>query len=354
LAATCGFAGFGPVRIRLLLSYFDSAREMWSSGQKKLAQLGLPPKLISGFDEYRRDFDISGYFAKLKDLGICVFSISDKDYPDNLRELPDAPPVLYIRGTLKKTDRNAVAIVGTRMMTSYGREVAGELACKLTGYGVTIVSGLALGVDAQAQKSALGSGGRTIAVLASGLDIISPQSNRFLAMEILKGNGAIVSEYPLGHVPFKSDFAIRNRLISGLSKAVVVVEARMKSGTFYTVNAALSQGRPVYAVPGPITSYCSEAPNYLIQNGAKLITSAKDVIEELGLGIRVDPQSMEKIMPANEDEQRFMDLLDTEPLHLDELVRMSGVPIGTVSARLTVMEIKGMVKSLGGGVYRKL
>ncbi len=354
LIAITAFPSFGPVRTRLLLSYFKSAKKIWGVSEKELNEVGLGPKTVANFVLHRDKFDFAKYQDKLNSLEIKVFTLFDSDYPENLKEIDDAPYILYVRGTLQKSDSRAVAIVGTRMMTSYGREVTQKLGGELASFGVTVISGLALGIDAAAQRAALVAGGRTIAVLASGLDIISPYANKSLALEFIKSNGALVSEYPLGHVPFKSDFAVRNRLISGLSKAVIVVEGRIKSGTFYTVNAAATQGRPVFAVPGPITSPASEAPNYLIQNGAKLISTSRDVMEEINMQMIVDRNAVEKVMPESPDEANLLKILDIEPLHLDELVRISGRTTPEVSARLTIMEMKGMVKNLGQGVYKRI
>jgi len=255
LAATCAFTHFGQARVKLLLSFFGSARKIWSGSEKELIEIGLSHALVNKFLKHRNFFNPEKYFANLKSLGIKFVKISDDDYPQNLKEIPDAPVILYVRGSLKSFDSNSIAIVGSRTMTTYGREVTDKFGTELANFGITVISGLALGVDAEAQKSAFLAGGRTIAVLASGLDIISPLTNKNLALEIIKkGKGAVVSEYPLGYMPFKTNFAVRNRLIAGLSKAVIVVEGRKKSGTFYTVNAALSQGKQVFAVPGPITS----------------------------------------------------------------------------------------------------
>lgn len=354
LIALGTFTPFGPMRIRLLLSYFKSAKKVWGANQNELIEIGLGVKTVQNFVVHRDTFDFQKYQDKLDSLSIRVLTLFDDDYPSNLKEISDAPHVLYIRGKLTKEDSRAVAIVGTRMMTGYGREVTQKLATELANFGVTVISGLALGVDATAQRAALSAGGRTIAVLASGLDIISPYTNKALALEFIKNNGAVVSEYPLGHIPFKHDFAVRNRLISGLSKAVIVTEGRIKSGTFYTVNAAANQGRPVFAVPGPITSPASEAPNYLIQNGAKLVTSSRDVMEELNMQMVVDRKKMEGVMPSDKIEAKIMEILAIEPLHLDELVRISGRKTSDVSARLTIMEMKGMVKNMGDGVYRRI
>jgi len=354
LVALSTFTPLGPVRLKLLLSYFKKAGKVWNVRHSDLLNVGIGTKTAENFIRHRDSFDIGAYFKKLEKLSIKTLTLNDPDYPVNLKEITDAPYVLYVRGKLVKSDARAVAIVGTRTMTGYGREVTQKFSSDLANYGITIVSGLALGVDAEAQRSALRAGGRTIAVLASGLDIISPLTNQALALEFIKNHGALVSEYPLGHVPFKSDFAIRNRLISGLSKAVIVIEGRIKSGTFYTVNAAAAQGRTVFAVPGQITSSTAEAPNYLIQNGAKLITKTADIMEELHMQMIVDREVVENIMPGNTDEEKILKLLDNEALHLDELVRISDMPASVISARLTFMEMKGMVRGMGGGIYKKI
>jgi len=354
LTALNTFTLFGPARTKILLSYFKSAKKIWNLKLSELIEVGIKREIAEKFIQHRDSFNIENYLSKLEKLSIKVVTIFDNDYPENLKDLSDAPHVLYVRGNFKNTDSNAVAIVGSRMMTSYGREVAKKFAGELASFGVTIVSGLALGVDAEAQRAALSVGGRTIAVLASGLDIISPLTNKNLALEFIKNNGALISEQPLGHQPFPSDFAIRNRLISGLSKAVIVIEGRMKSGTFYTVNAAAEQGRTVFAVPGPITSPTSEAPNYLIQNGSKLVTSSKDILDELHLQFKVDKEAVKKVMPGDATEAKFLEILEREPLHLDELVRISGGATSEVSARLIIMEMKGMVRNMGKGVYKKV
>lgn len=354
LMAVSAFGYFGPKRLRLLVNYFKTAENLWNCQNSDFQEIGLSQIKISEFDLFRKSFDIPKYLGKIKKYDVKIYSIKDPEYPANLKDVEDAPLIIYVRGDLKKIDENSVAIVGTRMMTSYGREVTQKIAGELASYGVTVVSGLALGVDACAQKAAIEAGGRTLAVLASGLDIISPFSNKLLGEEIIKGNGAIISEKPLGHTPFKQDFAVRNRLISGLSRAVVVVEGRMKSGTFYTVDAAADQGRSVFAVPGPITSPASEGPNYLIQNGAKVVFSAKDVVDELDLELKVNAAKIDKVLPADPDEGKIYKILDAEPMHLDELGRILGLPPSAVSARLTFMEIRGLVKNLGKGIYKKI
>lgn len=286
-------------------------------------------------------------------LKITYLTKYEAGYPENLKAISDAPYILYVRGRLVPRDVNAVAIIGSRSMTSYGKEVVQRFAGEFANLGITVVSGLALGIDAASQQACLDAGGRTIAVLASGLDIITPLTNFRLGMAIIN-KGAIVSEYPLGFPPLRTNFAVRNRIISGLSKAVVVIEGRRRSGTFYTVSAAADQGRPVFAVPGQITSPMSEGPHFLIQNGAKIAFSVNDILDELNLQLKVDKEAMDTLMPASKDEVKILDLLENEPLHLDELARISSLEVGVLSARLTIMELKGLVKNLGLGVYKKL
>ncbi len=354
LIALSTFNQFGPGRLKLLLGFFKSPNKIWNATKKDLLSIGLKENLVSKFIDHRSQFDLEKYFELLKKESVQAFTFKDEDYPANLKDLTDAPFVLYVKGNLKKADNRSVAIVGTRMPTSYGREIAKKFSIELANYGITVISGLALGIDAEAQRAALGAGGRTISVLASGLDIISPTTNKSLAMDIIKDAGAVISEYPIGHVPQTYDFPIRDRLISGMAKAVIVVEGRMKSGTFYTVQAAAEQGRPVFALPGQITSLASEGPNYLIQNGARLITNIREVLEELDLEFKVDTESVEKVFPSSPIEQKIVDTLNIEELHLDEVARITGIPIGELSARLTIMEMKGLVRNMGGGIYKRI
>jgi len=354
LVCLYSFIPFGPQRIKLLHSYFGSYKDAWNATGKELAELGVKQKLADAFILHKSKFSTKEYFSKLEKMSIQFVTEVDEDYPDNLRDLTDAPPVLYIKGKLNKGFMNSIAIVGSRKMTSYGREVAERFAGELASMGITIISGLALGIDAAAHRAALDAGGTAVAVLASGLDTISPYSNLRLGLELIKKGGAIVSEYPLGHPPHHYNFPRRNRIISGLSKGVVVIEGAEKSGTLITASAAADQGRTVFAVPGQITSPLSGAPHFLIKNGAVLVTSAKDVLEELDIQLIADRQMVEKILPAGPDESNIIDILTNEPLHLDELARISGLAVNTISARLTIMELKGIVRHTGNGVYKKL
>jgi DNA processing protein len=353
-AALCSYLPFGPVRAKLLISYFGSAEAAWKTDLKSLRNINLSEKVVGGFGIYRKSFDFDSYFSKLSKLSVKYTVIDEPDYPQNLKEIDNPPYVLYYLGTLSKNDRNAVAIVGSRKMSSYGKEVTQRLASELASLGITIVSGLALGVDACAHEACLAVHGRGVVVLASGLDTISPLTNRWIGLKIVQSGGAIFSEYPLGYQPFRSSFPVRNRIVSGLARAVIVVEGLAKSGTLLTASSAAEQGRTVFAVPGQITSPLSAAPHFLIQNGAKLVTSCRDILDELDLQFKVDRDKVESVLPRNEKEEAIYQILENEPLHLDELARISSTNVSEVSAQLTIMEMKGMVRNMGGGVYKRV
>lgn len=354
LVAICVFTDFGPARIGLLLSYFGSAVKVWNASCKELLEVGLSQKIVDRFEKHKNSFDIESYLKRLEKLNISCLVKSNSLYPTNLKEVENAPIVLYVFGNLSKNDSDAVAIVGTRKMTYYGREVTEKFAGELASYGITIVSGLARGIDSVAHRSALEVGGKTIAVIASGLDNIYPPENIKLANDIVKSGGAILSEYPLGYPALPVNFPSRNRIVSGLSKAVVVIEGYKKSGTLLTASSAAQQGKTVFAVPGQITSPMSEAPHYLLQNGAKWAFSPKDILDELSLEVKVDRDKVAKVLPDSKDEEKIMKLLGAEPLHLDELVRISGGNVSKISSALMSMRLKGMIKEVGGGIYKRV
>jgi DNA processing protein len=353
LLALSTFVPFGPMRLGLLIAYFKSPKRVWQAKASELVGCGLERTLVDQFVGHRNNFDIEDYIKRLKKHSINFVAKDDGTYPKNLSEIDTAPLGLYIKGTLKRRDVNSVAIVGSRKMTVYGKEVTERFATQLSNYGVSIISGLAFGVDAKAHEACIEVGGRTIAVLASGLDIVSPRSNQYLADKIIKSHGALISEYPLGYPPQKSSFPNRNRIISGMARAVLIVEGLAKSGTIHTAKHATEQGREVFCVPGQITSPMSQAPHFLIQNGAKIAFSPADILRELDLQMKVDYDEMEKILPSSKEEEVLLSIISSEPLHLDEVARISGLKVSDISARLTMMEMKGMVRNLGGGVYRK-
>jgi DNA processing protein len=353
LVAIFAFNYFGPVRTKLLLSYFKKAQKIWTSSRDELLNTGLPENRVLAFLDFRKNFDIEKYFDRLRSYNIKVTTIFDTDFPKNLRDLDGAPMILYYKGVLDSLKTNSVAIVGTRRMTSYGREVTERFSSGLGNLGVTIISGLARGVDTAAHKACLSVNGKTVAVLGNGLDTVYPPENTELTKAIIKSGGAIISEYPLGYPALPVNFAIRNRIVSGLSDAVIVIEGAEKSGTLLTAGHAAEQGKTVFAVPGQITSPLSAAPLYLLKNGAKIASSVKDILDELDFQIKVDKEKIQEIIPDTPEEANLLQILENEPLHLDELVRISGRKTSEISARLTIMEMKGMVKNLGQGIFRK-
>jgi DNA processing protein len=353
LIALSVFTPFGPARLSLLLSYFKSAKKVWSLSLKDLLEVGFKEKLALDFISFRDSFDIEKYLSKVNSLGINCLIKGEKGYPSNLAQIDSAPIVLYVMGDFVSSDSQSVAIVGSRKMTAYGREVTEKFAYELSSVGVTIVSGLARGIDTVAHKTALEAGGRTIAVIGSGLNQIYPPENKNLAFSIAK-KGAVVSEYPLDYPALRINFASRNRIISALSMAILVIEGAQKSGTLLTATHGANQGKTVFAVPGQITSPLSFAPHFLIQNGAKIAFSPRDIIEELDLQFKVDKEKVEELIPQDEEEKIILSSLENEPLHLDEIARICGLAVSLISSKLVVMEMKGMVKSLGGGIYKKL
>lgn len=352
LIALAVFVPFGPARIKLFLEYFGSARETWKAETIRFKEIGVSDKLVSEFSEFRNHFDFSSYFAKLSKIGVSVATVTDKNYPEKLKQTDDAPIVLYIKGELKNVDELSIAIVGSRKVTSYGREVAEKISSELAAAGVTIISGLALGVDGVAHRAALEVGGRTIAILGNGLDQIYPPSHRELAQKITE-HGALISEYPLGHSALPMNFPYRNRIISGMSLGVVVIEGTEKSGTLLTASHAARQGREVFAVPGPITSPNAAAPNLLIKQGAKVVTNVNDILEELDIKHQTSSIKHRELLPETEEERLIFQLIEIEPLHVDEIIRRVELDGGLVLSTLTTMELKGIVKNIGGNVYKK-
>ena len=339
-------AGIGAVRMAALLARCGSAEAAWRASIQELKAAGLDRRTLENLLTARREQDVAAEWEKLQQTGVQVVTLVDEDYPVNLAAIDAPPPVLYVRGTLHPNDAWAVAVVGTRRATPYGREVAHTLCRDLAAAGVTVVSGLALGIDTIAHKTALDAGGRTIAVLGSGVDQIYPHDNRGLAQTII-ANGALLSEYPFGTRPDASNFPPRNRIISGLSKGVVIVEAGERSGALITARFAADQGRDVFAVPGSILHPGSAGCNALIQQGATALLSVNDVLDQLNLTHVVAQQAAHVAIEANRDERRLLGFLSREPCHVDDLVRASAMPAREVAGLLTIMELKGLVRQVG-------
>jgi DNA processing protein len=316
----------------------------------ELAQAGIDQKMIQSFLKQRSKITPRQELEKLERLRVQVITWKDKAYPSLLKEIDHPPTVLYVAGTLTEADKFALAIVGTRKASLYGRQVTERFATDLAKGKVTVVSGLALGIDTIAHTAALDAGGRTLAILGSGLDVIYPAANYNLARRIVEsGQGALITEFPLGVQPEGGNFPARNRIISGLSLGVLITEAPQPSGALITANFALEHGRDVFAVPGNIYSAGSVGVNKLIQDGgAKLVRNVDDILETLNLFMVPQHVEMQVALPENAEEQKLLALLSQEPRHVDDLIRASELPTMTVSATLTMMELKGMIKSVGG------
>ncbi len=341
------------MRLKLLIDSFPDLETAWKASPEALSRAGLDRRTVANLVEARRTLDLGALQRRIDSLGAAALTLEDADYPTVLKELPDAPPVLYSKGSLAASDNWAVAIVGTRKATAYGRDMAYTLGQQLAYNGITVISGLATGIDAAAHRGALDGGGRTLAVLPCGIDTIYPPEHHQLASQIA-ASGALLTELPLGTQAEAKNFAPRNRIISGLALGVIVVEAPVKSGALLTADSAAEQGREVFAVPGPPSSPASQGANRLIQDGAKLILSIDDVLQELNL-TRDTPQNraeVAQIAPETPLEQQVVTALSkAAPLHADELSRACGVPAAEMSAALVLMELKGLVRQTGSMQY---
>jgi len=342
--------GIGAVRLQALRDHFSDLAVAWQAPTDALQAAGLSPKLAERVTQVRASVDLDKYMAQLAAQNITILTWEDELYPPRLKEIDQPPPILYVRGALTIEDFWAVAVVGTRRVSAYGRQVTEELASFLAANGVTVISGLARGVDAIAHQSALKNGGRTIAVLGCGVDRVYPPEHGQLA-EKMMANGALVSDYAPGTPPDASNFPPRNRIISGLSMATVVVEAGETSGALITAQFAVDQGREVFAVPGNILAPQSKGTNRLIAQGARPMLSARDLLDVLNLTRVTEQSAVRKVLPGDEIETQLMDVLTHEPTHIDEIRNQTGLPIERVSATLVMMELKGLVRQVGGTTY---
>lgn len=355
--------GIGAVRMRTLLDAFGDAKSAWLANPAELQEAGLSLKILDTLLKIRASVSLDQLWERFQVQGITVLTWNDPNYPRRLNETSQPPPVIYVRGELLPEDEWAIAIVGTRRITQYGRQVAEEAAVALACSGITVVSGLARGVDAVAHHSALEAGGRTLAVLGSGIDRIYPPENRRLAEQIMGTmtagsnpgdsvpHGALISDYPPGTPPDAANFPPRNRIISGLAKAVIVVEAGKTSGALITAAFAAEQGREVFAVPGNIYAPQSQGTNLLIQQGARPYLNPQVVLEILELTRTVEHHTARTVLPADATEACLLALLGNEPMHVDEIRAQADLPIDKVSATLVLMELKGMVRQVGGMQY---
>lgn len=343
-------SGIGPVRLRALQEHFGSIDRAWHASTEQLRATGLDGRSIEALVQVRQRLDLDAELARVRAAGLTLLTLDDPDYPRLLREIDGPPPLLYVHGEMTEADEMAVAVVGTRHPSHYGREAALRLVTDLAEQGITIVSGLAYGIDSVAHTAALAAGGRTIAVQGCGPDIVYPPSNTRLAADIVQ-HGALLSEHPLGTRPEGRHFPARNRIVSGLSIAVLVIEAGQTSGALITARMAGEQGRDVFAVPGNIFNPSAAGVNYLIQNGAKLVTSVADILEELNLSSVVEQRAVQLALPENDMERALLGHLSADPTHIDVISRAAALPLPTVSATLALMELKGLVRQVGGMKY---
>lgn len=359
--------GVGNVTYRILLEHFGSPQAVLATPLATLTAAGVQAKVaraITSFDQWQT---VETELQRLASVNVYLVTRADAEYPQNLTHVHDPPPFIYVRGSLQPADHVAIAIVGARAASAYGRGVAKDLARGLAAHGITVVSGLARGIDAEAHRAALDAGGRTLAVLGSGLDVIYPREHTTLAQEMSQ-NGAVISEFPLGSQPEASHFPHRNRVISGLSLGTVVIEAAEKSGSLITARCALEQNREVFAVPGNITASRSRGPHQLIKQGAKLVESVDDILSEIAPALRPQAQQGHAVQPDSRhggqaepllpfspppvdlepDEAVLVELFDGEPLHVDVLIARSKLGSGRVLAVLLGLELKGIVTQLPG------
>ncbi len=345
--------GIGPARFAALLERFGSAQAVWTEPVERLAMAKLDKRTFNNLVRARREIDPETRWLRLQRSGVTSLTWDDNTYPQALRQTDSAPPVLYVDGKLNESDQLAVAIVGTRRASSYGREIAHQLATELARNGITVVSGLALGIDTIAHSAALKAGGRTLSVLGSGVDQIYPTQNRRLA-EAIRDQGAIISEYWLGTRPEAMNFPPRNRIISGLSQAVIIVEAGKRSGALITATFAAEQGREVFAIPGSILHPGSIGCNQLIQQGATPLLSIDDVLDQLQVDRMREATIVRQSVQSDPSEQEILNLLSTDSLHIDEIARRTTLSTAQISSLLAVMELKGLVRQFDRLRYAKL
>lgn len=343
----------GPATLRTLKSYFGTYEAAWRAGGRELESAGVNARALQSISWKRPSLHPDLEMQKLAKENIWVLTDSDERYPSYIKEVANSPVIIYGRGELPD-DKICIGVVGTRRPTAYGSEATETLVRDLAQAGLVIVSGLASGIDARAHEATLDAGGKTIAVLGSGLDqnSIFPPENRGLARRIVEGGGTLMCEYAPGTPAVKEHFPARNRIISGLSRGVLVVEARERSGALITARFALEQNRDVFALPGSIFSPTSRGPLLLIQQGAKLIISAQDILEELGM--EYNKESAQRLDDFfGETEKTLLDILET-PLGVDAIKEKTGLATHAIVASLSMLELKGRVRNLGPDIYQKI
>ncbi|MEO6035318.1 MAG: DNA-processing protein DprA [Verrucomicrobiota bacterium] len=348
----------GPVRVRQLLEFFGPAPAILAASKSQLLQVrGIGEEVADSISKWETTIDLAGELRRIEEYGCHVLISADENYPELLKQIYDPPIVLYVKGELTAKDKNSVAMVGSRMTTHYGMEVARKLAYQLAYIGVTVVSGGARGIDTAVHQGALSAKGRTIATLGTGINIVFPPENAELFQRISE-NGAVITQFPFNRKADKQSFPIRNRIVAGMSIGTVVVEANLTSGALITANMAVEYGRQVFAVPGRIDSPRSKGCHELIKKGAKLCEGAEDILSEFEylfpMSNRPAGASETGVLPSislSENEQKIYDALSKEPASTDEVIRHCGLPSSTVSVALLGLEMKRLIKQLPGKMF---
>ena len=349
----------GPVRLRKLLEMFETPERVLAAKRDELRKVeGIGNDVADQIGKWESIVDLASELARIREFGATILTQDSPRYPKSLREIHAPPIVLYVWGEIQDRDQHAIAIIGARRTTHYGLEAAKKISYQIAYAGLTVTSGLARGIDTAAHLGALAAKGRTIAVIGSGLLEIYPPENRALAEKISNGNGAIVSEFSMQIQPDRQTFPMRNRIISGWSHGILVVEAGLNSGALITASQAIEQGRSVYAVPGPINVPSAMGSNRLIQQGAKLVMSANDILDDLQILLPETKPSADAaarpLPPLSSDERRVYDAIDTAETPIDRIAAKSDLPSGTVSSTLLRLELKRLVKQLPGKYFVKL
>jgi DNA processing protein len=352
--------GVGAITYRKLLNAFGSPEHVFSASPSLLKRIpGISDKLVRNILNFGFPERVKQELESIAKHQVRIITWAEPDYPEKLKEIFDPPPLLYLKGNHFQPHEIIIAVVGSRKASTYGRTTAEKICSELALKGITVVSGMARGIDSAAHRGALKAGGRTIAVMGCGVDVVYPPENTQLYDEIVE-KGAVISEFPMHTKPDRGNFPARNRIISGISLGAVIVEAGLQSGALITADTALEQGREVFAVPGNITSASSRGTNRLIKQGAVLIERADDILHELSLAITYELKDLQPELPLEEkksppsltqDEQRIYELIDNHPIHIDELTVRSQLPSGTVSAILMMLEMKNVIRQLAGKMF---
>jgi DNA processing protein len=338
----------GPKRFAAIITAFGSAQNAWNASEADMASV-IGKIFTKKFTAFKNTFSLRLYVEALWEKDINYLTLPEDLYPKLLKQIPNPPFVLYVKGAIETLNQieneKFLGVVGTRRITSYGKTVTEMITGELVDNGFTIVSGLALGVDAVAHKTTIERGGKTIAVLGCGVDCCTPSANQSLYNSIIDGTGCIISESRIGMLPTVGSFPSRNRIIAGLSQALIVTEGAEDSGSLITASKTREFGRPLFAVPGPITSSLSRGPNKLLAEGARMVTSGEDILRDLGVKQRAKGKEQGVIKGDTKEEQRIIDLLQNEPLHFDEIVKQTGFDSSQIGILLSLMEMKGLIEN---------